>query len=150
MRDASKVVFRDVYNISFEAVEVYEDIDCDIAYGTLKVNGFVAPGLRLCLHKEIRDLAVAFYGEYVLKVEKAPFYVYIPPHRYVAYSDTPSVVLLLRPSGYVDVLFCRADKEVCRLLREAFDAMRSVRVYDDEHAFRIIENVVASRQQHAV
>jgi hypothetical protein len=150
MNGASKVVFRDVYNISFEAVEVYEDIDCEIAYGTLKVNGIVAPALRLCLHKEIRDLAVALYGEFVLKVENAPFYVYIPPYRYVTYSDTPSIVLLLRPRGYVDVLFCKTDEETCRQLREAFDALRGVRVYDIEKALTIIENTVASRRQHAV
>ena len=80
-----KVLFREVFEVSFEAVAVYDDVDCVIAYGTLKVDGIVAPALRLCMHREVCDLAVKLYGGFAAEVEKTSYYICIPPYRYVTY-----------------------------------------------------------------
>ena len=135
-----KVLFREVFEVSFEAVAVYDDVDCVIAYGTLKVEAIVAPALRLCMHREVRDLAVKLYGDFVAEVEKTSYYICIPPHRYVTYSDTPDILLLLRPGGYAAVLLCRADAETCKQLR---DALRDVS--DIKHVYAVIKNAVATR-----
>jgi len=133
-----KVLFREVFEVSFEAVAVYDDVDCVIAYGTLKVDGIVAPALRLCMHREVRDLAVKLYGDFAAEVEKTSYYICIPPHRYVTYRDTPDILLLLRP-GYATVLLCRADAETCKQLR---DALRNVN--DIKHVYAVIRDAVAT------
>ena len=98
-------LFRELITISFEAYTVYDDIDCDIAYGMLRIEGIVAPALRLCMHRPLVDLAVKLYGDFVVEVKKAGYYLYIPPHCYITYTDTPDVLLLLRPLGATLALF---------------------------------------------
>jgi hypothetical protein len=138
-----KVLFREVFKVSFEAVAVYDDVDCKVAYGTLKVEAIVAPALRLCMHREVRDLAVKLYGDFVAEVEKTSYYICIPPHRYVTYSDTPDILLLLR-TGYATVLLCRADAETCRQLRDA-----TLDVSDVKHAYTTVKNIIATRRRLA-
>jgi len=102
---ATMTLFRELITISFEAYTVYDDIDCDIAYGMLRIEGIVAPALRLCMHRPLVDLAVKLYGDFVVEVKKAGYYLYIPPHCYITYTDTPDVLLLLRPLGATLALF---------------------------------------------
>ena len=134
-----KVLFREVFEVSFEAVAVYDDVDCEFAYGTLKVDGIIAPALRLCMHREVRDLAVKLYGDFVAEVEKTSYYICIPPHRYVTYRDTPDILLLLR-TGHAAVLLCRADAETCKQLHVA---LRDVN--DIKHVYAVVKNAVATR-----
>ena len=72
------VLFREPYSISFEAYVVYDDIDCDVAYGTLKIDALAMPALRMCIHRQLHDFAVKIYGDYVVKVKKAPYRLDIP------------------------------------------------------------------------
>ena len=136
-------MFREVFEVSFEAVAVYDDVDCVIAYGTLKVDSVVAPALRLCMHREVRDLAVKLYGDFVAEVEKTSYYICIPPYRYVTYRDTPDILLLLR-AGYATVLLCRADAETCKQLRDA-----ALDASDVKHAYTAVKNIIATRRRLA-
>ncbi len=136
-------LFRVMFEVSFEADVVYEDVDCRIAFGTLKVEGIVAPALRFCLHRDIYDLAVKLYGEFVLKVERTSYYICIPPYRYVTYSETPDILLLFRrPDGYAVTMLCRADAETCKQLRNALWEVKGI-----EQAYTIIRNILAKQQE---
>ncbi len=135
--------FRETFRVSFETEEVYEDVDCRIAYGTLKVEGIVAPALRFCLHREIHDLAVKQYGESVVRVERTSYYICIPPYRYVTYSKTPDILLLFRrPDGYAVMMLCRADAETCKQIRDVLWEVKGI-----EQAYIIIRNILARRQE---
>ena len=136
------VVFRNIYDMRFEALVVYDAVDCEIAYGTLKISAIVMPALRLCLHKPVYDFAVKIYDEFVLKVKKTPYYLQIPPHRYVTYEDAPDVLLLMRPGGGASMLVCKASADLCNQLR---DAARNA--YDEEHVYTMIKSIVANRQE---
>ncbi len=136
-------LFRETFKVSFEAEAVYEDVDyCKIAYGTLKVEGIIAPALRFCIDREVYDLAVKLYGEFVLKVERTSYYICIPPYRYVTYTETPDILLFMRPKGYVHMLLCRADAETCRQLRDALWG-----VNDIKQAYAVVENIIVAKQQ---
>jgi len=136
-------LFRETFEVSFEAEAVYEDVDyCEIAYGTLKVEGITAPALRFCMDREVYDLAVKLYGESVLKVERTSYYICIPPHRYVTYSETPDILLFKRPKGYVHMLLCRADAETCKQLHDALWEVKDI-----EQAYTIVKDILTAKQQ---
>ena len=136
-------LFREVFRVSFEAEVVYEDVDyCRIAYGTLKVEGITAPALRFCMDRDIYDLAVKLYGESVLKVERTSYYICIPPYRYVAYSETPDILLLFRrPDGYAVMLLCRADAETCKRLRNTLWDVKGI-----EQVYTIVKDILTAGQ----
>jgi hypothetical protein len=135
-------LFRETLNVSFEAVAVYDDIDCEIAYGTLKVEGITAPALRFCMHKEVRDVAIKLYGEFIAKVESTSYYICIPPYRYVTYSETPDILLFMRPNGYVHMILCRVGAETCKQMRDALWG-----VNDIKQAYTIVESILVAKQQ---
>ena len=138
------VLFREPYSVSFEAYVVYDDIDCDIAYGTLKIDALVMPALRLCIHRHLHDFAVKIYDDYVVKVKKTPYRLDIPPHRYITYTDTPDVLLLMKLGGGATVLVCNAGDVMRAKLRD-----RSHDVYSEEDAYMLIKKLVEIQQQRS-
>jgi hypothetical protein len=132
-----QVAFREPYSVAFETYVVYDDVDCDVAYGTLKIDAIVLPALRLCIHRYMHDFAVKIYSGYATKVKRTQYCLQVPPYRYVTYTDTPDVLLLMRPGGGAVVLLCNADAELCAKIHDMAQD-----VYSEEDAYATIKRLV--------
>ena len=103
---------RNEIKIRFEWSAVFGFAGCDVAYGRLYLNDMYLPALRLCLNSNIADLPLRFDGDDIVVVEKAPYYVQIPPYRYITYVAFPNVLYLISVRGAKKV-FCNAGAEKC-------------------------------------
>jgi hypothetical protein len=63
----------------------------------------------------IADLPLKINGNRLIVVEKAPYYVQIPPYRYITYT-TPFDVLYLISTHGAKRVFCNAGVESCNKL----------------------------------
>jgi hypothetical protein len=63
----------------------------------------------------IVDLPLKINGNRLIVVEKAPYYVQIPPYRYVAYTEPFNVLYVVSTRGAKRV-FCNAGAEKCNKL----------------------------------
>jgi hypothetical protein len=98
--------------IRFEWVALFRHGGCDVAYGRLHIDDMSVPALRLCADANIVDLALKFDGDSLAVVEKAPYYVQIPPYHYVTYVTSLNVLYLISARGAKKV-FCNAGTERC-------------------------------------
>jgi len=106
---------KDEIKIRFESSAVFSYVGCDVAYGRLYLNDMYAPALRLCMDTHIVDLPLKINGDRLLVVEKAPYYVQIPPYRYVTYTTPFNALYLISTRGAKRV-FCNAGTEKCNRL----------------------------------
>ena len=143
MGGASKEpVFREPYGITFEVYLVHSDVLCDVAYGMLKIGGAVLPALRHCIRWPVHPFAVKVYGSYAAKVEKAPYFLQVPPHRYITFTDAPDVLLLMKPGGGAAVLLCNLSAEACAKLHDA-----RADIYDEDDAWTLIRRIAEADQR---
>jgi hypothetical protein len=63
----------------------------------------------------IADLPLKINGNRLIVVEKAPYYVQIPPYQYITYT-TPLNVLYLISTRRAKRVFCNAGVEICNKL----------------------------------
>ena len=98
--------------IRFEWSAIFKYANCDVAYGWLYLNDMSVPVLRLCTDANITDLPLKFDGDNLTIVEKAPYYVQIPPYRYVTYVTPLNVLYLISARGAKRV-FCNVGVEKC-------------------------------------
>lgn len=130
-------VLREPYSITFEAHLVYDDVDCDIAYGVLRIGGITLPALRYCIHRPKHVFAVKVYGNYVKKVEKAPYFLQVPPHRYITFAEAPDVLFLLNIGRGALTLLCNLSAEECAKLRDM-----ELDIQDEDDAWTLIKRIV--------
>jgi hypothetical protein len=106
---------RDEIKMRFESSAVFKFDRCDVAYGRLYLNDMYSPALRLCVDSHIADLPLKIDGDRLLIVEKAPYYVQIPPYQYITYVAAPNALYLISTRGAKRV-FCNAGAEKCNKL----------------------------------
>jgi hypothetical protein len=107
----------DKYEIrmKFEPSAIYSFEKCYVAYGRLYLNDMYAPALRLCIDTYMADLPLKVSDNSIQIVEKAPYYIQIPPYLYVTYTTAPDVLYLITKWGSKR-LFCSADVSTCTKL----------------------------------
>jgi len=103
---------KDEIKMRFESSAVFKYVGCDVAYGKLYLNDMYAPALRLCMDAHIVDLPLKIDGDRLLIVEKAPYYVQIPPYQYITYMEPFNALYLISTRGAKRV-FCNAGAEKC-------------------------------------
>jgi len=101
--------------IRFEWSAIFSYAGCGVAYGKLYLDDMYAPALRLCMDTHIVDLPLKIDGERLIVVEKAPYYVQIPPYRYITYTE-PFNALYLISTRETKRVFCNAGMETCNKL----------------------------------
>jgi hypothetical protein len=106
---------KDEIRIRFESSAKYSYGKCDVAYGRLYLNDMYTPALRLCMDTHIADLPLRVDGNRLLIVEKAPYYVQIPPYQYITYITTPDVLYLIS-TWETKRVFCNASVSICTKL----------------------------------
>jgi len=106
---------KDEIKIRFDSSAIFSYAGCSVAYGKLYLNDMYAPALRLCMDTHIVDLPLKINGERLIVVEKAPYYVQIPPHRYITYTEPFNVLYLISTRG-AKMVFCNAGMETCNKL----------------------------------
>ena len=106
---------KDEIKIRFDSSAVFSYVGCSVAYGRLYLNDVYAPALRLCMDTRIVDLPLKISGERLIVVEKAPYYVQIPPYRYITYTEPFNALYLVSTRGAKRV-FCNAGIETCNRL----------------------------------
>ncbi len=106
---------KDEIKMRFEPSAVFKYVGCDVAYGRLYLNDMYTPALRLCIDGHIAALPLKIDGDSLMAVEKAPYYVQIPPYQYIAYVEPLNVLYLISKRGAKRV-FCNAGKEKCNKL----------------------------------
>ena len=107
----------DKYEIrmKFEPSAKYQYEKCVVAYGRLYLNDMYSPALRLCIDTYMADLPIKVNGNSLRIVEKAPYYIQIPPYLYVTYVTAPDV-LYLTTKWETKRLFCSTDVSMCTKL----------------------------------
>jgi hypothetical protein len=103
---------RNEIKIRFEWAAMFRYAGCDVAYGRLYINDMYAPALRLCIDSNIVDLPLKFDGDSLAIIEKAPYYIQIPPYRFITYTTSLNVLYLISTRGAKKV-FCNAGAENC-------------------------------------
>jgi hypothetical protein len=103
---------KDEIKMRFEPSAMFKYAGCDVAYGRLYLNDMYTPSLRVCMDARIIDLPLKISGDRLIVVEKAPYYVQIPPYLYVSYTEPFNVLYLISTRGAKNV-FCNAGMETC-------------------------------------
>jgi hypothetical protein len=103
---------RNEIKMRFEWSAIFRYAGCDVACDRLYINDMSVPALRLCAGANIADLSLKFDGDRLTVVENAPYYVQIPPYRYITYVESPNVLYLTSARGAKKV-FCNAGAENC-------------------------------------
>ncbi len=106
------MIAKDEIRMRFETVAVFRFAGYDVAYGSLYLNDIRVPALRIHMDAHITDLPLKIDGDHLSIVEKAPYYVQIPPYRYITYVAPFNVLYLISTRGAKRV-FCNADREKC-------------------------------------
>jgi hypothetical protein len=124
---------KDEIRIRFESLAVFSYVGCDVAYGRLYLNDMYTPALRICMDTHIADLPLKINRNWLIVVEKAPYYVQIPPYQYVAYT-TPFDVLYLISKRGAERVFCNAGAENCNKLPPVVRGNTIEDVYEDVYS----------------
>ncbi len=103
---------KDEIKIRFESSAIFKYAGCDVAYGRLYLNDMYSPALRVCMDAHIIDLPLKIDGDRLSIVEKAPYYVQIPPYQYITYTEPFNALYLISKRGAKRV-FCNAGAEKC-------------------------------------
>jgi hypothetical protein len=103
---------RNEIKIRFEWSAIFGYAGCDVAYGRLYLNDMYTPALRLCMDAHIEGLPLKLDGDNLTVVESAPYYIQIPPYRYVTYT-APLDALYLISKRCAKRVLCVAGKEKC-------------------------------------
>jgi hypothetical protein len=106
---------RNEIKIRFEPSAVFKYAGCDVAYGRLYLNDMYSLALRLCMDAKIVDLPLKVDGDRLQIVEKAPYYIQIPPYQFITYTTLLNVLYLISTRGAKKV-FCNAGAEICNKL----------------------------------
>lgn len=106
---------KDEIRMRFESSAKYLYETCDVAYGRLYLNDMYLPAVRLCIDTYMADLPIKINGNRLQIVEKAPYYIQIPPYLYVTYTTAPDVLYLIT-KWEAKRLFCSADVSTCTKL----------------------------------
>jgi hypothetical protein len=104
----------DEIRIRFEPSATFRYAKNDVAYGRLYLDGMYLPALRLRTDVNIADLPLKVVGDRLAVVEKAPYYVQIPPYRYVTYTEPFNALYLISVRGAKRV-FCNIGDR-CNML----------------------------------
>jgi hypothetical protein len=105
----------DEIKIRFEWLAKYTYGKCDVAYGRLYLNDMHAPALRVCIDTYIADLPLKIDNGRLLIIEKAPYFIQIPPYRYVVYTTAPDTLYLIT-LWEARRVFCTANMTACAKL----------------------------------
>ncbi len=106
---------KDEIKMRFESSAVFRYAGCDVAYGRLYLNDMYTPALRVCMNAHVVGLPLRIDGDNLMVVEKAPYYVQIPPYQYITYTEPFNALYLISKRGAKKV-FCNAGKEKCNKL----------------------------------
>jgi hypothetical protein len=101
--------------IKFDPSAIYTIENCYVAYGGLYLNDMYAPAIRLCIDTYMADLPLKINDNNIQIVEKAPYYIQIPPYLYVTYVTAPDVLYLIT-KWKAKRLFCSAKVSTCTKL----------------------------------
>jgi hypothetical protein len=109
------MLIKDEIKMWFESSAVFKHVECDVAYGRLYLNDMSTPALRVCMDAYTADLPLRIDGGRLRIVEKAPYYIQIPPYLYITYTTAPDILYLIS-TWEAKRVFCYADASTCTKL----------------------------------